>query len=80
LETKLGKKFHILIIYLNHRVLSVDKDGDPGFWIATIVCLILFSIEIVLSCIARPEYRNSFFFWLDFISTVSLLLDIGWFT
>lgn len=34
----------------------------------------------MLSVIAKPGYLWSFFFWLDFVSTVSLLLDIQMFT
>lgn len=36
----------------------------------------MFLIEIVLACIAKPDYFNSFFFWLDLVSTLSLLTDI----
>lgn len=35
------------------RVLTVEKDGDPGFWIMNIVCLCAFSIEIMLASIAK---------------------------
>lgn len=27
----------------------------------------------------QPDYFLGFFFWLDLLSTLSLLLDIGWF-
>ena len=39
----------------------------------------MFSFEIALSVIVRKDYFNSFFFWLDIISTVSLILDINMF-
>ena len=39
-----------------------------------------FTFEIIFSSIAKPKYFNGFFFWLDVISTLSLLLDIGWVT
>lgn len=35
-------------------------------------------IEILLSCYAKTDYLNSFYFYLDVISTVTLLLDVGW--
>ena len=60
------------------RVLITDKEGDPTFWILNIIALWSFAIEILISSIAKPDYFNGFFFWLDFISTASLLLDIGW--
>ena len=39
--------------------------------------LFLFILEIVLTSIAKEDYVNSFFFWLDIISTVSLIMDIS---
>lgn len=41
------------------------------------VCIISFFIEILLSFIARKEYRWTFFFWLDIVSTLSMLLDFS---
>ena len=38
----------------------------------------LFAIELVLTSIAKPDYFNSFYYWLDVVSTLSLLTDIGW--
>jgi hypothetical protein len=60
------------------RVLSTDKNGDPVYWVLNIVALVAFSIEVIIASIARKDYFNGFFFWLDVISTLSLLLDIGW--
>jgi len=34
----------------------------------------------MLASISKDDYFNGFFFWLDFASTLSLLLDIGWVT
>ena len=62
------------------RVLVTNKDGDPIFWILNIIALISFGTEIILSSLSKPNYFNGFFFWLDFISTLSLLLDIGYVT
>ncbi|EGR34816.1 hypothetical protein IMG5_001570 [Ichthyophthirius multifiliis] len=60
------------------RVLVTDKNGDKIFWILNIICMCVFFIEIILACFAKPDYFNSFFFYLDLISTVSLIFDIGW--
>ena len=60
------------------RVLVTDIDGDPTFWVLNIIALWAFSVEIMAASLAKPDYFNGFFFWLDFISTESLLLDIGW--
>lgn len=42
------------------RVLATDKvklmnylkDGDPGFWIVTLICMSLFAIEMVLASLS----------------------------
>ena len=60
------------------RILIAGKTGDPAFYILVLICFAIFSVEIILSCYAKSDYIFSFFFWLDLISTVSLLLDVGW--
>ncbi|EAR97901.3 cation channel family protein (macronuclear) [Tetrahymena thermophila SB210] len=60
------------------RVITTEKDEDPYFWGASCFALAAFTIEIILSSIAKDGYFLGFFFWLDLLSTVSLILDIGW--
>ena len=60
------------------RVLVTNKEGDPTFWILNIVSMAAFILEIILASLVKKDYFNGFFFWLDVISTLSLLLDIGW--
>eukprot|EP00971_Amphidinium_carterae_P095390 1887351-Amphidinium_carterae.1 len=43
-----------------------------------VFCLCVFSLEISLSCLGKDDYFGGFFFFLDVISTASLLLDISW--
>ena len=62
------------------RVLVTDKNGDSTFWIFNIIALCAFGIEVLLASLCKEGYFNGFFFWLDFISTLSILLDIGWVT
>lgn len=62
------------------RVLTTDKDGDSSFWVCNIIAMIAFSIELIIASLCRKDYFNGFFFWLDLVSTISLLLDIGWVT
>lgn len=56
--------------------MATNKEADIVFDAISILCLIMFSIDILLSVICRPGYLFSFFFWLDVISTISLILDI----
>lgn len=53
-----------------------DIRVDDIFLAGTLISMLFFAMEIGLSCVAKPEYRNSFFFWLDVISTISLLTDV----
>ena len=49
---------------------------DINFDIFSTVAFVLFLIEVILSSYARENYTFSFFFWLDIISTFSLLMEI----
>ena len=60
------------------RLAVTPKSADTGFSAAMITCLVLFSIEIILNFIIRPAYRFSFFFYLDILSTASLIFDVSW--
>jgi len=52
------------------------KDTDYVFDIITIVCLTVFVFEIIVASIGQDEYFLNFFFWLDVVSTATLILDI----
>lgn len=60
------------------KILFTQKGADIVFNILNIIALVLFSVEIIFGFIGKPVYRWSFFFWLDIISTVSMLLDLTW--
>lgn len=50
--------------------------ADHTFMILTSIAMALFFIELILSSIGTTGYFISFYFWLDFISTISLITDI----
>lgn len=58
------------------RVIYAPKSSDPVFTNLVIISLVMFSLELILSCFGYEEYFNSFFFWLDLVSTASLITDI----
>jgi len=62
------------------RIIFLGKDEDDIVYGFTIFVMLLFGLEIVLNSIVDPSYINSFFFWLDIISTISMFFDIGWIT
>lgn len=59
------------------KMLFFTKSVDELFDIMTIIALILFTFEIIVSSIVKDDYTCGFYFWLDFISTLSLVMDIG---
>ena len=60
------------------RVLAVSKSGDEVFYALTVIALFFFTLEISMASIAQKDYFLGFYFWLDTVSTLSLLTDIGW--
>ena len=57
--------------------MTVDVHGDIYFDIVTIISLIAFTFEIIITVIVKEGYLWIFFFFLDIISTISLILDIN---
>jgi hypothetical protein len=60
------------------RIMTCPKEADVYFWGITSFVLISFLIELLMSSLAIDGYMFGFYFWLDFIATISLVSDIGW--
>ena len=60
------------------KLAVFSKQEDIVFNYITTVVLVLFSLEITLNALSQENYFNSFYFWLDVISTLSLITDISW--
>eukprot|EP00446_Apocalathium_sp_SHHI-4_P031791 CAMPEP_0177246774 /NCGR_PEP_ID=MMETSP0367-20130122/51196_1 /TAXON_ID=447022 ORGANISM="Scrippsiella hangoei-like, Strain SHHI-4" /NCGR_SAMPLE_ID=MMETSP0367 /ASSEMBLY_ACC=CAM_ASM_000362 /LENGTH=948 /DNA_ID=CAMNT_0018698831 /DNA_START=55 /DNA_END=2901 /DNA_ORIENTATION=- len=58
------------------RLGCTAKTADLVFDCITIISMSIFSLEIVVFTIGRSGYVFGFFFWLDLLSTLTLLLDI----
>ena len=58
------------------KMMTTDISADKYFTIVTSIALVLFAIELIMTSIGKKEYCNSFFFWLDLVSTISLITDI----
>jgi hypothetical protein len=54
------------------------KGADPYFNVITCICLFFFGLEVLLSSIAINDYFLSLYFWLDLLSTITLIADITW--
>lgn len=60
------------------RAVACPKSADEVFYSLTCVSLFFFTVEIIMASIAQKGYFLGFYFWLDTVSTISLLTDIGW--
>lgn len=60
------------------RTSSFSKSSDDVFYSLATICLCLFLLEFILCCFLKTDYIFSFYFWLDLVSTLSLIPDIGW--
>ena len=58
------------------RLSVFTQAADSTFVAITYVCLALFTVEMAALCVAKPGYVFGFYFWLDFVATASLLLDL----
>jgi len=54
-----------------------DSSNDSLYGVLLAI-FIVFSLECITLCIVQEGYFPNFFFWMDFIGTVSIILDIGW--
>ena len=72
--------FTVYVLFADDiKCICTKKDADPPFSIIVIILMSIFFIELVISAIALEDYFLGFYFWLDFVSLISMLLDIHWF-
>ena len=60
------------------RMCLFPKWTDDIFFGITLFGMICFTLEILVASYAKEDYLYSFFFWLDIISTISMVPDCGW--
>ena len=60
------------------KIVCFTRSEDTTFNYLTTAVLVLFTLELVLNALSQDNYFNSFYFWLDVISTLSLITDISW--
>ena len=57
---------------------NAPTSSDPVLYIILIIIFVVFILESTIMSIVNPDYFLSFFFWMDVIGTLSIILDIGW--
>lgn len=60
------------------RSLALNVSQDDVAYGFTCFAFAMFAIEIFLASISKEVYFLTFFFWLDVVSTISMIPDIGW--
>jgi hypothetical protein len=60
------------------RAWLTPKEADPYFYVGFIFSMVLFAVEITVKTVVDEDYKYSFFFWLDIVATVTLVIDIPW--
>jgi len=58
--------------------LFIDKYYDKLYYGLSFACLIIFGAEMIMNSIVVEGYFLQFFFWIDFVSTITIIADIGW--
>ena len=51
---------------------------NPRMWGVLLAVFIVFMIETFILSLVQDGYFLSFFFWMDLLGTLSIILDIGW--
>ena len=58
------------------KLTLTDVTADGGFVVAAWICVFFFSFEIQCNIFANPFYLWGFYFWIDLVSTLSILMEI----
>ena len=66
----------IYVLFIDDiRTITIDPTYDLEIDISLLICTGVFTIEIFFNLLIYQDYRWKFFFWIDFISTMSIMLD-----
>jgi len=60
------------------RMIAFPKEKDDIFYGITLFGICAFAIELIAAMCSIDDYNFSFFFWLDLVSTLSMVPDCGW--
>lgn len=61
------------------KMILTDSSTDDTFSTICVAIMAIFTLEFLISSIVVEDYFLGFYFWLDFVSIVSMLLDVSWF-
>lgn len=84
LETNIAQLLLLVITFYSlffddYQALLCGKQLDVVFDAFSITFMCCFAIELVISSLFLKNYFNSYFFYLDLISTLSIIIDLNMF-
>ena len=62
----------------DYKILTAEKNMDLTYDVFGLIAILIFVAEILIACFCKTGYFNSYYFYLDFVSTASMLLDLSW--
>jgi hypothetical protein len=57
---------------------NAHSSSDDVLYIILIIIFVIFCFETTILCYCQDGYPLGFFFWMDTLGTLSIILDIGW--
>eukprot|EP01048_Picozoa_sp_COSAG05_P001190 COSAG05_NODE_39_length_27555_cov_750.282925_5_plen_914_part_00 len=57
-------------------MMMSDKTADPAFETVSIILFIVFMVELIINSLTQDKYFLSFFWFLDLVAALSMLLDV----
>lgn len=60
----------------DYQVLTSDKQLDIYYDLCTIACMFVFFMELLIFCFVKDDYLNSYSFWFDTLSLITLLQNV----
>ena len=58
------------------QAMSAPKSADGGYEAVAIVLFIIFMLELLINSVTQDKYFLSFFWFLDLVAALSMLLDV----
>lgn len=58
------------------QAMVAPKSADGTYEIVSILLFVIFMLELIVNSVTQEKYFGSFFFWLDLVAAVSMLLDV----
>lgn len=70
----------MLSLFINESWVlgNASDDSDNALYGILTFVFICFCLESIVLSVVQPNYFLSFFFWMDIVGTISIILDIGW--